>query len=60
MAMQDGESRVKSIAPLVIATLLYFWMAANYWFDLGRPGLAIAFIGYSVANFGFIYDVWGQ
>lgn len=43
--------------PLVLATALYLWQAGNYQFDLSRPGMALAFVGYAVANVGMILDI---
>ena len=43
--------------PLLIAvTLAYVGVAAAYWKDR-RYGMVAAFIGYAVANIGFIIDM---
>lgn len=44
------------VTPLLIATCLYAVLAGGYYFALGRPGMAVGFIGYVIANVGFIYD----
>lgn len=53
------SDRLIAVLPLLLASVLYLWMAANYQFGLHRPGSAIAFVGYAVANVGFIWDAWG-
>ena len=47
------------VLPLSIATGLYAVLAAGYFFALGRPGMALGFVGYCIANAGFILDAMG-
>jgi hypothetical protein len=42
-------------ALLVTVSVLYGSAAAAYWFG-ARPGMALAFVGYVVANLGLIWD----
>lgn len=46
------------IAPLALGMLLYVWQSANYYFGLGRIGLTIAFVGYTIGNLGLLIDVY--
>lgn len=41
--------------PLILASLLYVWQTLWYHFE-NRPGLALAFAGYVIANVGLIWD----
>lgn len=49
-----------AVLPLLLAGLLYVWQSANYYFKLKRIGLAIAFVGYTIGNIGFMIDAWEQ
>lgn len=40
---------------LVTVSVLYAVAAGGYWFA-DRPGMAIGFVGYVVANVGLIWD----
>lgn len=40
-----------------IGFLLYVGAAAAYYVG-ARPGMAVAFLGYAVANMGLIYDIF--
>lgn len=42
------------LGPLIITTICYLLTAYGFYRD-GNMGLAVAFLGYSFANFGFIY-----
>ena len=42
---------------LVTVSLIYGGAAIGYWFG-ARPGMALAFIGYIVANAGLVWDVF--
>ena len=44
------------VLPLALATCLYAVLAGGYFFALGRPGMAVGFLGYVIANLGFIWD----
>lgn len=48
-------ARQLTVAMLVIVSVLYTLAAFGYWYA-GRPGMAVAFIGYVSANVGFIWD----
>lgn len=37
--------------------LVYLWVAYTYW-DGGRLGMMLTFIGYSLANIGLIIDYY--
>jgi hypothetical protein len=41
---------------LVAVSVAYLGVAYGYW-KRGQPGLALAFVGYVVANIGFIVDL---
>lgn len=41
-----------------VATI-YLWTGWNYLAD-GRTGMALAFLAYALANFGFMWDLWQQ
>jgi hypothetical protein len=45
---------------LLLATtaLIYAGTALAYWLGV-RPGMALAFVGYAMANVGFIIDAMG-
>ena len=42
--------------PLALAGALYVWQAWEY-HRLMKPGEALAFIGYAIANIGFIWAI---
>lgn len=42
-------------AQLVVVSVIYMGTAIAYGVD-GRPGLSLAFVGYVLANVGFIWD----
>ena len=44
------------VAPLSVATVLYALLSVGYFWVQGRPGMAMAFFGYALANIGFIWD----
>ena len=44
-------------AMLVLVSLIYGGAALAYYFSL-RPGMAVAFVGYVIANAGLIWDVF--
>lgn len=44
-----------ALAPLLVVTVLYVAQAAGY-IRLERPGMALAFAGYAVANLGLLWD----
>lgn len=49
-----------TLVPLVITTVCYLWVAAGFYAE-SNYGLSLAFVGYSLANFGFIgIALWGQ
>ena len=41
---------------LGLVGVVYAYVAVQYWLS-GRPGMALAFIAYSLANLGFILDL---
>ena len=45
------------ILPLAIAAVLYAVQAVGYQLVLNRPGMALAFLGYVLANVGILWDV---
>lgn len=47
---------MKPWLPLALAAGLYLWQAIEYW-KLGKPGLSFAFVGYALANAGFIFSI---
>ena len=44
------------VLPLALATGLYAVLAAGYLLAAGRPGMALLFAGYVIANLGAIWD----
>jgi hypothetical protein len=40
---------------IAIVTLIYVGVAISFWLE-GRPGMAITFAGYSLANIGLILE----
>ena len=44
------------IGPLLATTIIYAVTSGGYWFALRRPGMALAFAGYVLANVGLIWD----
>ena len=42
--------------PLLLAALLYFWTAFDYFVD-ERYAMGMAFIAYAIANIGFAFDI---
>lgn len=47
--------QVVSAGLIGVVTFLYAWTALSFWVD-GRPGMSIAFVGYSLANIGLIWE----
>ena len=45
------------ILPLAVAAVLYAVQAVGYQAVLNRPGMALAFLGYVLANVGILWDV---
>lgn len=41
---------------LMFVSGAYMWTAYGYW-QMGKPGMAMAFGAYAVANLGFIWDL---
>ena len=41
---------------MALVTLAYIGVAVSLYLE-GRHGMSLAFVGYSVANVGFIYDL---
>ena len=44
------------VLPLALATCLYAMLAGAYLLAASRPGMALGFLGYVIANVGFIWD----
>lgn len=51
-----SETTLWVITPLVIASILYATLAGGYFVIQHRPGMALAFAGYVIANIGLIWD----
>ena len=47
------------VAPLALASALYIAQAVGYSVVLSRPGMSLAFLGYVIANVGFVADALG-
>lgn len=45
-----------AILPLVLGAIVYVFQVIGYQFVLNRPGMALAFFGYVVANIGLLWD----
>ena len=45
-----------AVAPLAVGLLVYVFQVFGYQFILHRPGMALAFFGYVLANAGLIWD----
>lgn len=41
-----------------VVTLIYVAVAIALLLRDGRPGMALAFAGYALANIGLIWDLW--
>lgn len=49
-----------SPALLLVVAAIYIWVAGEY-VQSGRSGMAIAFMAYAFANFGFMLDIaWSK
>lgn len=44
------------VAAMLITVSLLYSVAAVAYFINGKPGMAVAFVGYVLANAGMIYD----
>jgi hypothetical protein len=42
--------------PALLITVVLYTITAAGFYNQGKPGLAIAFICYSIANLGFIWE----
>ena len=42
--------------PMILAGLLYVLQSLGYFFVVGRIGMTIAFIGYTIGNVGLLID----
>jgi hypothetical protein len=51
-----SETALWVVTPLVIANILYATLAGGYFVIQHRPGMALAFAGYVIANIGLIWD----
>lgn len=45
-----------AVLPLALGLLVYVFQVLGYQFILNRPGMALAFFGYVLANAGLIWD----
>lgn len=45
-----------AVLPLTLGIVLYLMQVLGYQFLLHRPGMALAFFGYALANVGLLYD----
>ena len=45
-----------AVVPLAVGLLVYCFQVLGYQFILHRPGMALAFFGYVLANAGLIWD----
>ena len=41
---------------MILVTLCYVGVAVSLYWE-GRSGMSLAFVGYAIANIGFIYDL---
>lgn len=53
-----NQVTIVATLPLVFGILLYIFQALGYQFILHRPGMALAFFGYALANVGLLYDAF--
>ena len=44
------------VLPLAVTSGIYAILAGGYYVVQGRPGMAMAFVGYVTANVGLIWD----
>ena len=44
------------VLPLSVTSCIYAILAAGYLWAQNRPGMAAAFLGYTIANIGLIFD----
>jgi len=45
-----------AVLPLALGLVVYIFQVLGYQFILNRPGMALAFFGYVLANAGLIWD----
>ena len=45
-----------AVLPLTLGLIVYIGQVLGYQFILNRPGMALAFLGYVIANAGLIWD----
>jgi hypothetical protein len=57
MALAQRRLRAVTFYPLLACTGLYVVTAVGFWRD-GNGPLAVAFLGYSAANVGFLWAAW--
>lgn len=56
MYLADSAGKVVSGPLLVAVSMAYLWVAIGY-VQTGRWGMALAFVAYALANFGFMLDL---
>ena len=49
-----------AVLPLALGLVVYIFQVLGYQFILNRPGMALAFFGYVLANAGLIWDAIGM
>ena len=47
---------IVAVVPLFLGLVVYIFQVLGYQFILNRPGMALAFLGYVIANAGLIWD----
>ena len=53
-----NKTVVIAILPMFLGALLYLGQVWGYTFILKRPGLALTFFSYALANVGLIWDAF--
>lgn len=63
----NGPEKVGHVDHKLLALILvsvpmvcYAVAAGTYFFGLGRYGMALCFLGYTIANVGLIMDLYGK
>ena len=51
-----NQQVIFAVLPLALGLLVYCFQVFGYQFILNRPGMALAFFGYVLANAGLIWD----
>lgn len=54
------EAKGFTLILISVPLVCYAIAAGSYFFGLGRYGMGLTFLGYSIANVGLIMDLYGK